>query len=444
MISVLFGLIGSTAIAAATTPSFADSTGTKTVSYLGHRFTVPAGWAVVDLTAAPQTCVRFDRHVVYLGTPDQYQNCPAHVVGISEALLMAPAPATGAPPQTAEDPGEHELIVTGSGFTVTATYRADRPLIQRILASAGLPQTGTTMAPARPPTAASAAALAGSAATNYTGKGFEACDTPSLSTMSAWGSSPYRGVGMYFGGVNRSCKAQPNLTSTWVSRQAAAGWHFLPIYVGLQVANDSCSGCALIGSPTSDGTSAADDAANRAAALGFGPGTVLYFDMESYALTASHSSVALAFEAAWTRELHARGFNSGYYSSGSTGITDLVNHYSTNTMPDVIDVANYNGKATTTDPYVPSGMWANHERLHQYQGDHNETWGGVTINIDLDYYDVQLGGAPADDAAMSAVANPATSNMEVYFNSGGALTENFWNASRGWSGPFAIGGTITP
>ena len=42
---------------------------------------------------------------------------------------------------------------------------------------------------------------------------------------------------------------------------------------------------------------------------------------------------------------------------------------------------------TTSDPYVPSGDWANHQRLHQYSGGHNETYGGVTLNIDGDYLD---------------------------------------------------------
>jgi len=47
--------------------------------------------------------------------------------------------------------------------------------------------------------------------------------------------------------------------------------------------------------------------------------------------------------------------------------------------------------------YLPDNHWANHERIHQYRGGHNETWGGVTINIDNNYLDVappvQLGFA---------------------------------------------------
>ena len=49
--------------------------------------------------------------------------------------------------------------------------------------------------------------------------------------MQAWGASPYRAVGIYFGGDNRAC-AQPNLTAGWVTEQRAAGWHLMPIYLG--------------------------------------------------------------------------------------------------------------------------------------------------------------------------------------------------------------------
>ena len=78
----------------------------------------------------------------------------------------------------------------------------------------------------------------------YTGLGFDACATPSPTAMSAWGASPYRAVGVYVGGANEAC-AQPNLTSTWVAQESAAGWVPLPVYVGLQAPKNGC-GCAAI------------------------------------------------------------------------------------------------------------------------------------------------------------------------------------------------------
>src|SRR5205823_1548680 len=77
----------------------------------------------------------------------------------------------------------------------------------------------------------------------YTGTGFDVCATPSPSRMSAWSSS-YHAVGVYIGGTNMAC-SQPNLTASWVSQESAAGWHLIPIYVGLQAPQNDC-GCAGI------------------------------------------------------------------------------------------------------------------------------------------------------------------------------------------------------
>ena len=49
--------------------------------------------------------------------------------------------------------------------------------------------------------------------------------------MQAWRHSRYRAVGVYIGGSDLAC-AQPNLTPSWLRDQAAAGWHFVPMYVG--------------------------------------------------------------------------------------------------------------------------------------------------------------------------------------------------------------------
>ena len=36
---------------------------------------------------------------------------------------------------------------------------------------------------------------------------------------------------------------------------------------------------------------------------------------------------------------------------------------------------------------LPDALWNNHQRVHQYRGAHDETWGGVTINIDSNAVD---------------------------------------------------------
>jgi hypothetical protein len=41
---------------------------------------------------------------------------------------------------------------------------------------------------------------------------------------------------------------------------------------------------------------------------------------------------------------------------------------------------------------MPATMWTNHQRIHQYQGGHNASWGGATIDIDNDQLDARLSG----------------------------------------------------
>jgi hypothetical protein len=67
-------------------------------------------------------------------------------------------------------------------------------------------------------------------------------------------------------------------------------------------------------------------------------------------------------------------------------------------VPDDLWIANWNGRRDTSDPNVPAGAWRNH-RIHQYRGGHDETWGGVTINIDNNYVEGATVGetAPGDD-----------------------------------------------
>lgn len=377
--------------AAPADPHRPGATAVKQVGYRGYVFTVPTSWSVVDLTGAPHACVRFDRHVLYLGRPGADQDCPGNVVGRTEALLVQPAvdgPGTGGAVAGRQ---AHEVDVAASRIDATATFGDDPALVLRVLAGAGLPTAaprapGAVTAGRRSSVGAYAHASAPSAvpadATNFTGKGFDACAAPSQAAMRAWtGASPYRAVGVYIGGSDRACD-QPNLTASWVRRQYNAGWRFLPLYVGEQASS--------ISSAVDEGAAAADDAVAQARALGFGPGTTLYYDMEAY--DPDCTANVLDFETAWTRELHADGYHSGFYSSSHSGIDDLVAHSGdgVHTMPDVIFDALWNGSADTDDPSVPSGDWAGHRRVHQYHGSISETWGGVEQSVDQDLLDVRL------------------------------------------------------
>jgi hypothetical protein len=72
-------------------PSGNGTVGTQTVKYQGVSFDVPADWKVFDLAQDPTTCVRFDVHAVYLGTPGPDMNCPAQVIGHTDAMVVQSA-----------------------------------------------------------------------------------------------------------------------------------------------------------------------------------------------------------------------------------------------------------------------------------------------------------------------------------------------------------------
>lgn len=333
------------ALLALGTAATATAAPTRTVRFDGRSVEVPRGWPVLRLAERRHACVRLDRRAVYLGKPGSDQRCPATAMGRRRAILVEPRSAVHA----------------------------------RAGASALAPPT-----PVSSPEA-------------FTGLGFDACAAPSSRAMTAWAASPYRGIGVYIGGVNRAC-SQPNLTSKWVEEQVAAGWHLIPTYVGLQAPTSACTSCAelssSLGRATTQGIEAADDAVEDAAAIGMGPGSPIYFDMEAYTRTSSATAAVLTFLDAWTERLHELGYVSGVYSSSASGIADLARAIGGSyTLPDHVWTANWNGQKNTLDPYLPADAWANHQRIHQYRGGHDESYGLVTINVDNNYIDGATVGA---------------------------------------------------
>lgn len=245
---------------------------------------------------------------------------------------------------------------------------------------------------------------------NYTGLGFDQCEAPSQSAMSTWiKRSPFRAAGIYISGNSRACRRQTNLTATWVRTQLAAGWHLMPITLGPQA---SCSsrypryGRSI--DPTIDPSTAttyyaaraqgrleARRAVSAARTLGIVPGSTLFYDLEAFNTRQSTACTwsALYFLHMWTNTLHSYGYASGYYSSAASGIKMLddarVRDGNRIAMPDQVWIADWNGRADTSSSYIRSDGWLPHGRMKQYQGGHDETWGGVRINIDRNYLDLR-------------------------------------------------------
>src|SRR5262245_50813185 len=304
----------------------------RLVQYHGYQVRVPGFWPVYNLAANPARCVLFNVHAVYLGTPGNAQDCPAHAYGRTEALLIqsassasVPASAfvlhgtsaalprkTKLPAATAAAAAVSQMIqieAPGPGVLVTATYGTDEAKIRTILASA----TTTTQAPmatgsklvtmntkavttkavttkAVTKKAVTATAAAGkaevraAAAPQLTGMigsglGFDTCTVPSASVMTAWLASPYRLIATYLGGVNWAC-SYGNFTASWVSQVAAEGWRFMPLWVGRQAPCSDGFGLASIDPSRAgvQGFAEARSAAAAARAFRLGRGTPIYFD----------------------------------------------------------------------------------------------------------------------------------------------------------------------
>jgi uncharacterized protein YraI len=195
--------------------------------------------------------------------------------------------------------------------------------------------------------------------------------------------------------VNRSC-SQPNLTNGWVTAVSLQRWRIIPIYMGHQ---PPCTGRPdRIEFTTSTaaflGTADAANAVLQAQALGMLPGSAIYGDMEHYAANdVACRAAVLTYVSAWTKELHRRGYLTGMYANLSSGAKHLSEAYVSPAYarPDALWIARWDGIATLTGWVgIANAQWSNHQRGKQYRGDHDETHGGVKINIDSDRFDAPV------------------------------------------------------
>lgn len=426
--ALVLGSIGPVGAAPTTTsaPQAAAAPGTKTVTFRGASVTVPKAWPVVRLAGRPG-CVRFDRHAVYLGDPTR-STCPPHLVGRTQAVHLTTASAQGVT--------RPDLVVTAKGSPVAAVVSAGGKSAAARTIARSVDLSGSSVRVTAPSGASDARTLAATGSrklsaqprlsdTTFTGQGFDACTARSLSELSAWyASSPYKAVNMYIGGASRGC-AQPNLNAAWVSGAVAQGWVLIPTYVGLQAPCREYPNRIDPAQASVQGIAAAEDAIVQLNALGLGVGNPIYFDMEafSYADVGCRQAV-LDFLDSWTAQLHQRGYVSGLYGSAASTIRAVVSQLSNPVFdqPDQLWIARWCADpaacdTSTNDPEVPADRWANHQRIRQYRGGHQETWGGVTINIDSNTVDAAV--APTDLAAEGAFVQVA-GRGEVYRIAGGA------------------------
>ncbi len=111
---------------------------------------------------------------------------------------------------------------------------------------------------------------------------------------------------------------------------------------------------------------------------------------------------------AWVVQLHTLGHAAGMYSSLCSGIADQARVYD-NPLYSRLDAVWIAAWAFNDQndlryfTYQPSlfgftgcgasvsdSMWPFHQRVRQFRGGHNETHGGVTINIDTNAVDAPV------------------------------------------------------
>src|SRR5665647_1254650 len=111
-------------------------------------------------------------------------------------------------------PLEPNIPIGRPGLSQRWARSASKPRPVLVVVIAGL----LTAAMLTASSAGSSAASSDPSPGTHYGLGFDARRAPASDLMAAWlGTSPYRAVGIYIGGVNRSDEVQPQLTPAWVS-----------------------------------------------------------------------------------------------------------------------------------------------------------------------------------------------------------------------------------
>ncbi len=231
-------------------------------------------------------------------------------------------------------------------------------------------------------------------------RGFDKCTAATAAQMQTWwNNSPFYDSNIYISGRNRGC-TQPQLTAAWVNSVSAMGWGLIPTIVGYQapcsVSTTSAKHSNDPATAETQGRGEADIAVTDANNLGLTAGTVLYYDMERYDETTSTAGCRVAVNAflkGWTERLHERGYISGTYGSPFNAQADWINLPETSRM-DAVWLARWNNVMSVYGVApLPDNFWTNHQRIHQWVGPRDETWGGVKFNIDNNISDAPVAGA---------------------------------------------------
>jgi hypothetical protein len=317
---------------------------------------------------------------------------PKHVAppaGFATTWIWPSEGASGPAPQVT--PAPPSPVVSATSPTPT-TVPTTAPATASATAPATAPATASATAPATTPAttpAMTASQTPSQTLPSGTLAAFDTCTAPSLQTMKAW-RAKYSATAIYIGGQMAACD-YGNLSASWVSQAKAMGWSLMPTFVGLQAPCNSFSGKINPKQAAAQGTAAANQAITDAGTFGLGTGSPVYFDMEAYDHTkAGCRTAVLTFLDAWDRQLRAKGYVSGVYSSADAAIIDLQ---TTTTIaghslaePQAIWFALWdNANNLTGSPYMTASVWPALARSKQYAGNRTVKVGGISLSIDADW-----------------------------------------------------------
>ncbi len=342
---------------------------------------------------------------------------------LAQGVLPAPyAAADGGP--TDIQPASLRMVTSMAGWAQDSTGALLRTVDggqswQPVLAGEDA-ATHVSAVIERPARAAAADGSPDARTARLRGPGFDMCELAGEEDLRRWmDASPYRAVNLYIGGALRFC-ANTLLNAEHLERLALQGWTFIPTWVGPQAPCTDYRSRFDVNPATAfaQGRAEAEQALQVAQTLGLaeagGAGTAIYYDMEAYdGENSACVEAARAFVAGWTQRIQQGDSYAGLYALACN--PPLARYGDITPAPDAVWFAAWTRQAY--DPAVTvndlpanclsPALWNQSQRIRQYTGSHDETWGGVTLEIDSNVLD----GIVADLAGV--VEPPVTVIVEM-------------------------------